>query len=100
MTTHWPSGYGVIVHTRETQQRLQIVQQAAERGDLALTPADVPDVFSATDRLANAAMWLANSWTWAHAVDAAMTVLKELPSGLLSADRRRAIEGSGNPCLC
>ena len=100
MTAHWPSGYGVIVHTRETQQRLQSILQAAERGDLALAPADVPDIFSATDRLANAAMWLIAHMSYARRFDLTGAALeaedfKQTPEGHMGGSLNMAVAFAG-----
>ena len=76
MTEQWTSGYGVIVHDTETQQRLQSILQNADRGLLALTQTEAADVFSATDRLANAAMWLIAHMSYARRVDLSGAPLK------------------------
>ena len=76
MTQKWSTGFGVISHSKETQQRLQSLLQAGERGDLALTGSEVSDLFSATDRLANAAMWLIARMSYARRVDLSGAPLK------------------------
>ena len=69
MQASWRGGCGVITHSDETQQRLQDILLSAERGKLALTQAELSGVFSATDRLANAAMWLVAHMAYARRVD-------------------------------
>ena len=44
-------------------------------------------------------MLFANRCTWAHAVDAAMTIAGLRQAGLLTEDERRAIEGTGDPSV-
>ena len=44
-------------------------------------------------------MLFANRCTWAHAVDAAMTIAGFRQTGLLTDDERRAIEGRGDPTV-
>jgi phosphoketolase len=69
MTGYWQDGYGVIVHSDEARQRLQDLLHAARRGELALTEPQAESVLAATDRLANAAMWLVAHMTYARRVD-------------------------------
>ncbi|RAN38160.1 phosphoketolase family protein [Hyphomonas pacifica] len=69
MTAHWQDGYGVIVHTEETRLRLEDILHSARRGELALTEPQAESVLAATDRLANAAMWLVAHMTYACRVD-------------------------------
>lgn len=63
---HWANGYGVIQHTRVTEQWVHdtlssLQTQGAKLGDLL-------ELFSAADRLANAAMWLVVHMTYANNV--------------------------------
>ena len=74
--------------------------QAAERGDLALAPADVPDIFSATDRLANAAMWLIAHMSYARRFDLTGAALeakdfKQTPEGHMGGSLNMAVAFAG-----
>ncbi len=63
---HWANGYGVIRHTRETEQwvheTLHLLQARGAKLDNLL------DLLCAADKLANAAMWLVVHMTYANKV--------------------------------
>lgn len=69
MTGHWQNGYGVIVHTDKTRQRLEDFMRTARHGELAVTGQQAEAILAAIDRLANAAMWLVAHMTYAQRVD-------------------------------
>ena len=64
---HWANGYGVIRHTKETEQwvheTLHLLQARGIKIETSL------DLLSAADRLANAAMWLVVHMTYANKVN-------------------------------
>lgn len=100
MTEHWTSGYGVIIHNNETQQRLQSILQDADRGLLALTGCEASNLFEATDRLANAAMWLIAHMSYARRVDLSGASLgrddfKPTPEGHMGGSLNMAIAFAG-----
>src|SRR5450830_1375742 len=63
----WANGYGVIRHTRETEQRVQetlhLLQARGAKLDALL------ELLCAADKLANAAMWLVVHMTYANKVN-------------------------------
>ena len=59
----------MIVHTGETRQRLEDILHSARRGELAVSEPQAEGILAATDRLANAAMWLVAHMTYACRVD-------------------------------
>ncbi len=63
----WASGYGVIRHTEETQVRVHelVAMLCRER---PACPADLYEVLTAADRVANASMWLVVHMTYARNV--------------------------------
>jgi len=100
MTGKWKDGYGVIVHSDETLRRLDGVLQAARLGELALTEAQAEGVLAATDRLANAAMWLVAHMTYARRVDLAGRPLaaedfKSAPEGHTGGSLNMAVAFAG-----
>ena len=100
MTAHWQDGYGVIVHTEETRLRLEDILHSARRGELALTEPQAESVLAATDRLANAAMWLVAHMTYACRVDLSGTPLsaedfKPSPEGHTGGSLNMAIAFAG-----
>lgn len=100
MQASWRGGCGVITHSDKTQQRLQDILLSAERGKLALTQAELSGVFSATDRLANAAMWLVAHMAYARRVDLSGAPLeaedfKPAPEGHMGGSLNMAVAFAG-----
>ena len=64
---HWANGYGVIRHTKETEQwvkkTLHLLQMRGAKTEPLL------DLLCAADKLANAAMWLVVHMTYANQVN-------------------------------
>lgn len=64
---HWANGYGVIRHTRETEQWVKQTLQLLQARGAKVEP--LLDLLCAADKLANAAMWLVVHMTYANQVN-------------------------------
>ena len=100
MAAEWTNGYGVITHADETQQRLRSILQNSDRGLLALTRDEASNVFSATDKLTNAAMWLIAHMSYARRVDLSGAELqaedfKTKPEGHMGGSLNMAVAFAG-----
>jgi len=92
----WRDGYGVIRHSAETIERAEnLVERHWGEGALA-HPDEARALFSAADRLANAAMWVVAHMTYAARVDLSGADLpaeafKETPEGHMGGSLNMAI---------
>lgn len=64
----WAAGYGVIVHSDATQQRVHALAELLHQSGVVTETDYVFRLLSATDRIANAAMWLVVHMTYAKNV--------------------------------
>ena len=100
MKANWSSGFGVIVHSSETLRRLQDIEKTNGLCSAGLTPERIEAVFAATDRLANAAMWLIAHMSYANRVDLSGAPLKAedfkpAPEGHMGGSLNMAIAFTG-----